>query len=66
MKVIAVAVSVPVTSTLCDAGEAHTPAKPTKDMHASVVTVKELAKATTILLGIILAEGVKVMVRVET
>ena len=61
VKVMEVAVKVPVTSTLWEAGVAHAPANPTNDIQANVVTVKELAKATTILVGMILVDGVNVI-----
>ena len=65
MKVIDVAVKVPETSMLCEAGDVHEPVKPTNDVHVNVVTAKELAKETTTLAGIILAEGVKVISKFE-
>ena len=61
VKVIDVAVSVPVTSTLWDAGDVHEALKPTNEVHVNVVTANELARETTTLAGIILLEGVKVI-----
>ena len=64
VKDIADETNVPVNYTVWDDALLQLPVNPTNELHTAVVTVNDDASDTTILVGTILIEGVKFIVKV--